>query len=343
MAFSIKTREEKKAKFDFGLVEPAMMQELQDHFCDAHNLYLACLSKKHGVITKAHGSREELSYIHAQVDMDMHVTLLNRLINSNLESVVEMDCNRQSVKMCGVAVRLNGDVVAIWIVIGLLENAQGEIPSYMKTTTEEQFYKSIEFLEVISKQLFEVKQKEQLAQEAFAASRASESRLEEELRRNSVLISMMKMMEAEKDFVRSVDDILKDVGEYLQISNCALLQESADGELVDVICEYVQTADASVRARSQNLKKADLPFFNGKPYMISSNSMMSENFRVFFERAQFRAGVFLPVTVNDKAGMYLAFGEKEQNRIWDVNDIKFLNEVKRIVQGTLNRNTVQKS
>jgi len=335
MAFSIKTREEKKAKIDFGLVDPALMQELQDHFCEAHNLYLACLSKKHGVITKAYGSREELSYIHSKVDMDMHVSLLNRLVNSNLESVVEMNCNRSSVKMCGVAVRMNGDIVAIWIAIGLLDGMEEDTPSYMKCTTEEDFYKSIEFLEVISKQLFAIKQEEHLAQEAFVMSRAAESKMEEELRRNGVLTSIVKMLESENEFTKIVDDILKGVGDYLHISNCALMRETSNGELVDMICEYAEAEEDSVIESSQNLKKSDLPFFSGKPYMISANSMMPEDFRLFFERAKIRAGVFLPITINGKVSMYLCFWEKKQDKVWDVNDIKFLNDVKRIVQSIL--------
>lgn len=335
MAFSIKTREEKKAKIDFGLVDPALMQDLQDHFCDAHNLYLACLSKKHGVITKAYGSREELSYIHSKVDMDMHVSLLNRLINSNVESVVEMNCNQNLTKMCGVAVRVNGDIVAIWIAIGLMEDAEEEIPSYMKCTTEERFYKSIEFLETISKQIFAVKQEEHLAQEAFVVSRASESKMEEELRRNGVLTAIVKMLESENEFTKIVDDILKNVGDHLHISNCALMRETTNGDLVDMICEYAEAEEDSVIENSQNLKKSDLPFFNGKPYMISANSMMPEDFRVFFERAKLRAGVFLPIVINGKASMYLVFWEKKQDKIWDVNDIKFLNDVKRIVQSIL--------
>ncbi len=335
MAFSIKTREEKKAKIDFGLVDPALMQDLQDHFCDAHNLYLACLSKKHGVITKAYGSREELSYIHSKVDMDMHVSLLNRLINSNLESVIEMNCNQGLTKMCGVAVRVNGDIAAIWIAIGLMEGTDEDIPPYMKCTTEERFYKSIEFLEIISKQIFAVKQEEHLAQEAFVVSRASENKMEEELRRNGVLTSIVKMLESENEFTKIVDDILKNVGEHLHVSNCALMRETANGDLVDMICEYAETEEDSVIESSQNIKKRDLPFFSGKPYMISANSMMPEDFRVFFERAKLRAGVFLPIVINSKASMYLAFWEKKQDKIWDVNDIKFLNDVKRIVQSIL--------
>lgn len=335
MAFSIKIREEKKAKIDLGLVDPALMQDLQDHFCDTHNLYLACISKKHGVITKAYGSREELSYIHNKVDMDTHVSLLNELVNSKYEGVVEANIEQKSTKMCGVAVRVNGDIVAIWIAIALLEGTDEEIPSYMKCTTEERFYRSIEFLETISKHIFAVKQEEHLAQEAFVVSRASESKMEEELRRNSVLTSVVKMLESENEFTKTIDAILKSVGEYLHISNCALMRETSKGDLADMICEYAETEEDSIIESAQNIEKKSLPFFNGKPYMISTNSMMSEEFRVFFERTKFRAGVFLPIVLDGNASMYLCFLEKKQEKIWDVNDIKFLNDVKRIIRSIL--------
>lgn len=335
MAFSIKIREEKKAKIDLGLVDSALMQDLQDHFCDAHNLYLACISKKHGVITKAYGSREELSYIHNKVDMDIHVSLLNRLVSSKYESVVEASIDQKSTKMCGIAIRVNGDIVAIWIAIALLEGTDEEIPSYMKCTTEDRFYKSIEFLETISKHIFAVKQQEHLAQEAFVVSRASESKMEEELRRNSVLTSVVKMLESENEFTKIIDDILKSVGEYLHISNCALIRETSKGDLADMICEYAETEEDSIIESAQNIEKKSLPFFNGKPYMISTNTMMSEEFRLFFERTKFRAGVFLPIVVDGNASMYLCFLEKKQEKIWDVNDIKFLNDIKRIIRSIL--------
>lgn len=335
MAFSIKIREEKKAKIDFGLVDPVLMQDLQDHFCDTHNLYLACISKKHGVITKAYGSKEELAYIHNKVDMDTHVSLLNQLLNSKFESIVEADITQKSTRMCGVAVRVKGDIVAIWIAIALLEGTDEEIPSYMKCTTEEHFYKSVRFLEAVSKHLLTVKQEEHLAQEAFVVSRASESKMEEELRRNNVLTSVVQMLESENEFTKIVDDILKSVGEYLQISNCALIRETSKGDLADMICEYAETEEDSMIESAQNIAKKSLPFFNGKPHMISANSMMSEEFRLFFERTKFRAGVFLPIVVDGNAGMYLCFLEKKKEKNWDVNDIKFLNDVKRIIRGIL--------
>ena len=44
-------------KYDNGLIDSAMLQQLQDQFCRANNLYLVCLGREEGVITKAYGSR----------------------------------------------------------------------------------------------------------------------------------------------------------------------------------------------------------------------------------------------------------------------------------------------
>ncbi len=341
MAFSIRKREEKKGKVNLGIVDPGMMQDLQDHFCDTHNLYLACISKRHGVITKAYGSKEELAYIHSKVDMDMHVELLDRLVNTNTENVVKMECSQNLTRMCGVAVRVNGDIVASWIAIGIMEDASENVPSYMKCTTEEQFYKSIQFLEMISRQLFAVKQGEHLAQEAFAVSRASENKMEAKLRRNTVLASIVNQLDSENEFIRIVDDILNKIGEHLQISNCALVKETSKGDLADMICEYARKEEYSVIEQMQNISKKELPFFDGKPHIISANEMMPEAFRQFFERMQFKAGVFLPIIVEGQTSMYLCFAERGQDKVWDADDEKFLNDVRRIVQMILMKRTAK--
>ena len=256
MAFSIRKREEKHYKSDMGLLDAALMQDLQERFCDANNVYLACISKKHGVVTKAYGSKEELNYIHKYVNMDMHVSLLNKLIESDIESVVEENCGTNLIKMCGVAVRVGGEIIAIWIVIGVMEGAEGEeeVPPYIMRTTEEHFYKSLEFLETLSKQLFAVKLEENLAQEAFLRSRESESQMEAELHRNEVMTSIVKMLESENGFTKIVDDILLELCEYLKVSNGALLRENVGHDTVDMICEYVS---AEAEEKIGNIEIAD--------------------------------------------------------------------------------------
>ncbi|MCI5873866.1 MAG: EAL domain-containing protein [Clostridiales bacterium] len=335
MAFSIRKRDDRRRSTDQGLLDASLMQSLQDRFCDANNVYLVCLSKKRGVVTKAYGSKEELGYIHGIVNMDMHVSLMNKLLDNGIESVLEEDCGTDLVKMCGVSIKVGGETAATWIVIGVMENNDADVPECVMRTTPERYYKSLEFLETLSKQMFAVKMEELLAQEAFLKSRESEAQMEAELHRNEVMTAIVKMLESENGFDKIVDDILKDVCEYLDVSTGFLLREDKSGAHAEMICEYVSADTGSVIESWTMREKTVIPFFNGKPYMISANSMMPDEFHRYFEQEGIRAGIFLPIEVNGHATMYLCFCEKSKDRIWDVSDIKFVNDVKRIIQSIL--------
>lgn len=343
MAFSTRKREEKRRITDQGLLDASLMQILQDRFCDANNVYLVCLSKKSGVVTKAYGSKEELTYLHGLVDMDRHVSLMNKLLDNGAGSVLEEDCGTELVKLCGVSIRVSGETAATWIVIGIMENVKGEVPKCIMRTTPERYYKSLEFLETLSKQMFAVKMEELLAQEAFLKSRESEAQMEAELHRNEVMTSIVKMLESEKDFNSIVDEILKDVCAYLDVSTGALLKEDQSGQTLEMICEYVSPETDSVIEEWKQVAKEEAPFFNGKPYMISANSMMPDEFHRFFARRGISAGIFLPIDVDEHTGMYLCFCEKSRERIWDVADIKFVNDVKRIIQSILVKRVAKNS
>ena len=135
MAFSIRKRDDRRRSTDQGLLDASLMQSLQDRFCDANNVYLVCLSKKRGVVTKAYGSKEELGYIHGIVNMDMHVSLMNKLLDNGIESVLEEDCGTDLVKMCGVSIKVGGETAATWIVIGVMENNDADVPECVMRTT----------------------------------------------------------------------------------------------------------------------------------------------------------------------------------------------------------------
>lgn len=123
---------------------------------------------------------------------------------------------------------------------------------------------------------------EVLAQEAFNKSRESETQMKEQLHRNEAMTSILKMLESENSFTKIVDDILKDACEYLGISAGALLRENQEQKTVDMICEYAGGGREPQMAKEQGVPKEELPFFNGKPYMISSDSMMPEGFARLF-------------------------------------------------------------
>ncbi len=242
-------------------------------------------------MTKAYGSKEELNYIHEKVGMARHIVLLNRLITSEMEDVVEEPLEEDYLKMNGVAIRVGGKIAAIWIVIGVLSDIaapEQEIPENIQKTTTKQYYNSLDFLTYISKQYFATKLDELLAQEAFAKNREIQEQIKTELQRTEVMTSIVKMLESENGFSKIADEILTDVCNYLKISNAALLRINRDGETADMISECCLEKEDALIAKCQGISTSEFPFTNGKPYMISADSLLPPAFAQFLKNGIFR-------------------------------------------------------
>ena len=326
------------AKYDNGLIDSAMLQQLQDQFCRANNLYLVCLGREEGVITKAYGSREELSFLHSLVDKQAYMSLIMRAEHDWIETMLEQQVGQACIKMCSIATRLEEKVEVIWVVIGILRDAvpEGvELPEYMMTTTEKSFYASTEFLASLSAQLFEVKINQLIAQDAMKKSLESENEMKHQLHRSQAMTEVVRMLESDEGFSELTVDILRETCESLDLSGGFLIREYVDHKTTDMICEYVKNKEDSLISGFQKKEKVQLPFFNGKPYMISSDSMMPEAFERFFRENDLSAAVFQPLEVSDHLLMYVGFFEKEAFRVWESDDIKFISGVKRVIQSIL--------
>lgn len=326
-------------KYDNGLIDSAMLQQLQDQFCHANNLYLVCLGREEGVITKAYGSREELSFLHSLVDKQAYMNLIMRAEHDWVETMLEQQVSQACIKMCSIATRIEKKVEVIWVVIGLLREAvpEGiELPDYMMTTTEKGFYASAEFLASLSTQLFEVKINQMIAQDAMKKSLDSELEIKQQLDRTQAMAEVIGMLESDEGFTELTQRILKETCESLQIAGGFLIRENIDRRTTDMIGEFVERSEDSLIRHFQHIDKDELPFFNGKSYMISSSSMMPEPFERFFKENGLSAAVFQPMEVNDNGLlMYLGFFEKGNKREWESEDIKFISGVKRVIQSIL--------
>ena len=333
------------SEFAVSLLDSQMVQMLQDRFCLANNVYCVCLTRSEGVLTKAYGSKKELDYLHQKMGMGLHIALLKRLTENDIEEVIEQELEEDYLKMCALAIKIGGETVAIWVVLAVLDEPgiHGEdVPPYIKTTTTERFYSSISFLESLTKQYFAVKLEEVIAQEAFIKSHESEEKMKAELRRSEVMTHIVSKLESEDSFADIVENILESVCGYLDISAASMLQIDDKNQMMNMICYYGFHDPEQVKTM-RHLPLEEVPWANGKPYLISSDTYLPENFLKYFQTYHRRAGIFLPLGVNEKSGMYLAFVEERFPRVWSQEEIKFLNDVKQIVQSILAKRITKNS
>lgn len=63
--------------------------------------------------------------------------------------------------------------------------------------------------------------------------------------------------------------------------------------------------------------------------------MMPDEFETLMKDCKMTAAVFQPIEAGGQVIMYLGFYEHDRNRTWEMEDIKFINDVKRVVQSVL--------
>lgn len=345
MAVLAEKEEQKEIELGTALLDTGMVQMLQDRFCLANNVYCVCLNKDEGVLTRSYGSKEELDYLHQKMGMTRHISLLRKLIDNDIEDVVEEELEEDYLKMYGVAIKAGGERIALWIVLAVIEEdgiCGEDVPEYIKTTTKERLMNSIGFLEYLTRSYFAVKLEEAIAQEAMEKSRRSEERMKEELHHNEIMTKVVSMLESEKPFAEIASDIIEEVCTFLNISSASIYQLDEQNSYLNMICHY-GFKDQNMLKMMQHLPLEEVPWANGNPYLISSDTYMPEKFLKYFQTYKRKAGIFLPIIVNGRVSMYLTFVEEQQSRVWSQDEIKFAMDVKNIIQSILSKRIAKNS
>lgn len=322
-----------------GLIDPKILQRLQDYFCQANGIYLACVGRQLGVLTKAYGSRAEREFVHSMVDKDTYMSLLKKLQTSSVENVIEEPVDFNFIRMAGITNRLEDNNQLSWVAIGVIEDhiPEGfELPEGIMSTTEEKFYHAIEFLEIVTTNFIQAKVEEKKAQNDMLEKSDMEAKTESELKKNSAMTEIVRLLGSDEGFSSIVQSALKQVCSTLDISYGYLVREKADREY-EVLCEYRIKRDGEYVPIYRTVTEEDVPYFTGKPYMISYDTIKPENFKKLFEKNMIKAAIYQPIIINGKNEMYLCFCEHEKDRVWTVSDISFVNEVKSVIQNVLNK------
>lgn len=329
-----------------SLIDTDLLQRLQNHFCNANDIYLACLDRERNLLTEIGDCEEAQQFFIDRFPQNACNSLLRSVEVSQVEAIVEEPLPVPYMKLCSVITRVEGVITLVWVVAAVIDEyvkPEDEIPEYIHRTSEERFYRTIAFLEEVSKQLLTVKEHEIMAEEAMEQSKASEEKYKLQMYRSEAMTSVVRLLGSEDPFAKLADEIIQEVCKVLEIEGGCLIRENADRKHIDVLCEYSANRNWNLGNRLDGQPKQMVPFYDGKPYMISSDSMMPEELEHFFTQYHVLAGVFQPIEINGHYNMYLCLYEFEKERTWTVDDIKFISDIKRVIQSILSKRITKNS
>lgn len=329
-----------------SLIDTELLEKLERHFSKANNVYLGCFDRERNMLTPGQGTDEETEFFKDIISREAGERLFAEVEMTQVEAIVEKELEQPYVKLCGVINRINGSIALVWVAVAVIEEKlteADEVPAFILRTSEEQFYRSIAFLETLTKQIFRIKEHEINAEEAMKQAIEAEGKYRDQLYRSEAMARVVRLIEMEDSFETVCEYGIREVCNTLQIEGGAIIHFNEGLGNVEFLSEYCQEKSWNLKNRLEGKKKEILSFFDGKPYMLSSDSMMRQDLEQFFKQYHLRAGMFQPIEVDGKADWYLCFYEFEKERIWDVEDIKFINDVKRVLQGIFERRIARNS
>ena len=216
------------------------------------------------------------------------------------------------------------------------------MPAGIRTTSYSDFNSSVGLMEILMISYFTLKLRNDRLVNQLEEKELSGNHMKTLLRKNETITSILKRMESDNDFAKIAEDILGDIGVFMDLTNASLLRLNPDEHTVDMICEWVGRGGKSRISKYFGVEKSSIPFFTGRPYTISSDSILPENFQSYFVSLDINAGVFLPLLINDKLGMYVCFTMSDEKK-WSVDDVKLLNDVKVVLQTILVKRVTKNS
>ena len=324
-----------------GLLDIGELQKFQDGFCAIANVFMFCVDDDGEKMTHMSGDTEEISKILELVDVSKLIGLYNRVADSILEDQIIEDTEYPELKIAAVCVRKGNMPSVCWLICGVLklENMEDELPvlSKIKTrTTAADFIASLDLLSMITNKYFFTKYSLRTAEIEMKKSIFSETEMGHSLRRSEALTEVVQLLDSSETFEEVTQKILDIAGEFLEISMIELFQTVKNGEVVDLISDWKAKGITTARDYSKNIER-NIILQNDKQLVVSADTPVSENIKKCMALEELKAFVSIPLYINGLPAMYVIFGEKEIDRIWQIGDIKFIKDITKILQSMLTK------
>lgn len=323
-----------------GMLATADLKQLQDRFSEVTGLFVFCIDAKGNQITEISGNKEEAEKVASSVTRERLEAVYKRIMEpDSLEDQLVEDTLYKNVKLAAVSNRIDGRVVCGWILYAVLQEADGageSLSGIRSVTTLEQMYRSIALLRDTCQKIAQVKLQSVTAQAESRRNKSSEQEMSEALHRVETLTEILQFLESDAGIEEILPEILRLAGTYLEVSSCQIFRKQKRDGLMDLVAQWCNQGITSVFERTRGIERPGI-LYADRPIVISSGSNLTAEEQEYMKRMHIKAFISMPVILGGSVGMYATFCECRKERRFQVGEIKFINDVVKIVQSILTR------
>lgn len=328
---------------DFAQKNAASIQSWQDRFCEMAGIYAFCLDTNEVPVSQFSGNPREIKLIQKYVtDVRIH-NIFKRVSESELEDQAVEITEVPNLKLAAVAVKNDNSTAAVWIVCGVLTDAEYEkefyhvqpLESFTYQISERKLYKTLDLLRESLSVVLGIETSRTMAEASSKVSKKQELEMTSSFRRAETMTEIVSLLDSDDSIEEIMVDMLSKLCEYLQVSN-AYTCRIHHGHLMDIVVQWTAAGVSKMFPDTTDQEKC---WFLGseKAVVVSSDSQMNAGEREQLDNLSIKALVTMPIIVNGAILFYACFTETREIRIWSIDDIKYINDAIRVLQSIITK------
>lgn len=325
-----------------SLIDREELQRLQEGFCRVTGICAYCVNAAGEEQTTVSGDSEDKRLMQPYMIKQQIKDALARVKDGSIEELAVEDTAAVNVKLAVMSIRIQGRTVINWVVFCILAEeteiteTDRLLSGYNRALSEREFYHVLDLLRESSRILFRNKISCVSAEAESMRNRYSAQEMKNSLGRIEAMTEVVQLLDSDDVIEAVMAKMLKIVGEHLQVTSAHICRLYPNPRTADILADWYQKGIVPPFERTKNLE-AEPVLYSDKPVILSSDTIDAEKGIKGWLDRNVRAFILFPLMRAAGNGMCICFNHSGQNRIWTVEEVKFVADAVKILQSILTR------
>lgn len=332
-----------------SVIDLQELKTLQDCFSQAVGVYVYCLDSIGMNITEPSGNPEDIAKFRQIVSEEDIQNAFRSVSGSSLEDQTLENTIVPNMKYGAVSVTYNGNSMITWVIFAALTDADEDGYDYKAVTdfsymiSRENLNHAMDLLREGSCTILGMRLAATGVMAQSKRNRFTEEELLLSMKRKDVMTEIVSLLDSDERIELIMQLILQKCGSQLGLSNCQICQlKKSQPSYMDVVAEWLAEGVSSLYEESREQLRPIYLQTDQKLAISSNAEQVEQRYLDEMESQGVKAMVVVPILINGAISMYAVFQERRVNRIWTVDELKFINDASRILQSIITRR-VQKN
>lgn len=321
-------------------VDTEELQKLQNKFCNVAKVVAYCVSETGAPLTRVSGEEHDIEIVKEHILGENIDSILGRVLEDSLEDQAIEDLPVPNLKLAAIAIKVKGKNVLTWIVCGVLRDADTEgyimppINDAVHMISEQEFYDALDLLRESSMVIFRDQVVRHSAEAESLRSKSQEKEMGITLKGVTTMIEILRLLDSDDSIEVILREFLGHVGNYLEVGHAQVLQFYKNTDKADVLTEWTNQGFVPFFERYKEVEGWNF-FDSEKVMVISSDSMTGMDKESELAEKNVRAFMLYPLVVQERCRMVVAFVQTLKERIWTVEEVRFVSNSVKVMQNVL--------